>query len=77
LRGSGYPVYYLHTLNLSDMPTERKHATAATAEVVLVENPLSPRFEIDLCRPDRVFLLAGTDDERTAETIFLRASLEL
>ncbi len=59
------------------MPTERKHASATTAEIVLVENPLSPRFEIDLCRPDGVFLLSGTDDERVADAIFLRASLEL
>ncbi|HZQ96183.1 MAG TPA: hypothetical protein VFA67_14305 [Candidatus Sulfotelmatobacter sp.] len=59
------------------MPTERKHASAATAEVVLVENPGCPRFEIDLCRPDGVFLLAGTDDERAAEAVFVRAILTL
>jgi len=40
------------------MPIKRKHASAATAEVVLIENPLSPRFEIDLCRDDDYFQTA-------------------
>ena len=60
----------MHTLNPLRMPTERNHANAATAEVVLIENTLSRRFEIDVCRPDGVFLLAGTDDERVADTVF-------
>jgi hypothetical protein len=59
------------------LPTELKHCTAQTAEIVLIENPAWPRFEVEACRPDGVFLLAGTDDEKTAEAIYLRASLAL
>jgi hypothetical protein len=44
---------------------------------VAIESPARPCFEIEICRPDGVFLLAGTDDEKTAEAIDLRASLVL
>jgi hypothetical protein len=59
------------------MPTELKHCSGKTAEIVLIENPGWPRFEVEAWRLDGGFLLAATDDERTAEAVYLRASLSL
>ncbi|MDP2895516.1 MAG: hypothetical protein Q8Q12_03025 [bacterium] len=57
------------------MPTELKHCSGQACEIVLIESPAWPRFEVQLWRPDGVFLVAGTDDEKTAETIYLQASI--
>jgi hypothetical protein len=61
------------------IPTELKHCCGQSADtnVVLIESPARPRYEIHVCRPDGVFLLIGTDDEEIAEATYLWASLVL
>lgn len=57
------------------MPTELKHCSGQLGEIVLIRTEDWPRFEIQICRPDGVFLLAATDDEHMAEAIYWWASV--
>jgi len=60
---------------MNETPIELKHCTGTTADIALVEYPAWPHYQVEAWRPDGVFLLAGTDDEDTAEAIYLRASV--
>jgi hypothetical protein len=56
------------------MPTELKHCSGQCAEIVLVEYPISPRFEVEAYRLDGGILLYATDDPKATEAIYLQAS---
>ena len=56
------------------MPTGLKHCSASCAEVVLVEYPGSPRYEVEAYRLEGGFILYATDNARLAEEAYRYAS---
>jgi hypothetical protein len=56
------------------MPIARKQCSGQYAEIVLVEYPGCPRFEVEAYRLDGGFILYATDNAREAEAVYLEAS---
>jgi hypothetical protein len=56
---------------------EIKRSQTQTADVVLLENHVSPRFAVEACRLDGILRLYLTDDKKLAEDLFTRATLDL
>ena len=56
---------------------EIKRSSALTADAVLLESHVSPRFAVEVCRPDGIMRLCLTDDKRLAEHVLTRAVLDL
>jgi hypothetical protein len=54
-----------------------KSASASTAEVMLLENHGSPKYAVEIQRPDYALTLCVTDDEAEAEQAFVQAVTRL
>ena len=56
------------------MPTELKHCSGQCAEIVRVEYPGCPRFEVEAYRLAGALILYASDNAREAEAVYLQAS---